>query len=95
MLLLIICGGDAEAERKCLTSIFGERVCPKFNYGGIDRDLFNTIVCGPGECMKTIYKDIVCSSIPGGAIGFKPPYNDIICEGGCVKASPYYCMVVR
>ena len=87
LLMTILC--YAYAQGGCIQGVLGPVCAPPG--GGIVMGVLGP-ACGPGQCVSGVLGP-VCSSVSGGgaSIGVLGP----VCVGGCISASPSYCVVPR
>lgn len=88
---LSLFSGFSYAEDKCMTTAYGQRICPP-PQGGIQRDGYGEVLCGLGQCKKNRDGEILCSDVHEGLIIEQISDGELICVGGnCVKGSESLC----
>ena len=76
--------------RRCLKDNLGTPMCAPAA-GSIEIGEFSKLVCGRGQCLKDRFGAYLCSKEPGG-VATTDRFNEVLCTGGCEKATPELCV---
>ena len=93
-LVLMFCAASTVyAHGSCVLDSAGEAICAPAG-GGLKSDSSGEAVCGPGQCLSDSLGQVKCARQPGGGAMVNSK-GKIVCVGGCILATSFYCQVPR